>query len=176
MREMDQEPHGSGQVWNGQTGGVSCRHPGRMAGLCSLEDLRMDVWIERGTHFFAVAWDEIARALGGRCEHWEVAWVADAGSPHAFLNGAILERPLREDEAEQLTAQLGAFFGPRDGGPWLLWSGGPTPDLSRFGYVVRGHPMAMIRPPRRATAGSTGAADRRGQKRQHTPRCRAHHH
>jgi ribosomal protein S18 acetylase RimI-like enzyme len=107
----------------------------------------MDYWIERGTHFFAVAWDEIARALGGRCEHREVAWIADAGSPHAFLNGAILERPLREDEAEQLTEHLDAFFGAGDGGPWLLWSGGPTPDLSRFGYVERGHPMAMIRPP-----------------------------
>ena len=45
------------------------------------------------------------------------------------------------------SASFEAFFGERDGGPWLLWSGWPTPDLSYLGYVLWGHPPIMVRPP-----------------------------
>ena len=40
-----------------------------------------------------------------------------------------------------------AFFAQRQGGPWLLWSGWPTPELGRLGYVLWEHPSIMVRPP-----------------------------
>lgn len=106
-----------------------------------------EAWIERGARSLAAALQETARALGGRSESGELAWLADAASPNPFLNGAILMRPLREEEAAPLTARLEAFFGQAEGGPWLLWSGWPTPDLSPLGYVLWGHPPIMVRPP-----------------------------
>jgi len=106
----------------------------------------MDVWIERGSHYLSVAWEGIATSLGGRYERLAFAGLADVGSPNSFLNSVTLERMLRDDEAEQLTAQADAFFAQGDGGPWRLLSGWPTPDRGRFGYTLRGHPPIMVRP------------------------------
>jgi len=106
------------------------------------------VWLGRAARSLAQGWEELARAIGGRTEHWEEAWLADAVSPNPFLNAATLTRPLRDEEAADLTARLDAFFAQRPtGGPWLLWSGWPSPDLAPLGYVLWGHPPVMVRPP-----------------------------
>jgi hypothetical protein len=106
------------------------------------------VWVERAARSLARSWEELARAIGGRTERWDDAWVADAASPNPFVNAVTLTRPLREDDATGLTARLEAFFAARPaGGPWLVWSGWPTPDLSKLGYVLWGHPPIMVRPP-----------------------------
>ncbi|MGE3270816.1 MAG: GNAT family N-acetyltransferase [Chloroflexota bacterium] len=111
-------------------------------GLCS------DAWIDRAMHSLGRGWECIALATGGRAEQWDGLMVADAASPNPFLNSATLTRPLLESEAGPLTARLEAFFAERPvGGPWLLWSGWPTPDLSGLGYVLWGHPPIMVRQP-----------------------------
>jgi hypothetical protein len=116
-----------------------------MSDYQNVDDAR---WVERGTHSLAQSWAAIVQALGGPIEQHDDVWLADAASPNPFLNAATLTRPLQEDGAEALTGRLEAFFGQRPaGGPWLLWSGWPTPDLSRLGYVLWGHPPIMVRPP-----------------------------
>jgi GNAT superfamily N-acetyltransferase len=114
-----------------------------MSGVAERSDAQ---WMERGAHSQAVARETLAPPLGGRAERWPGVWVADAGSPNPFLNGATLLQPLTEAEAEPLTERLERFFGQREGGPWLLWSSWPTPDLSGLGYVLWGHPPVMVRP------------------------------
>jgi hypothetical protein len=105
-------------------------------------------WIERGAKALADGWYEIVRAMGGRTECWDETWLADGASPNPFLNAATLRRPLRPDEAESLTARLEAFFAERpSGGPWLVWNGWETPDLSSLGYVLWGYPPVMVRLP-----------------------------
>ena len=68
--------------------------------------------------------------MGRRTADWEEAWLADAASPNPFLNAVTLTRPLGEDEADALTTRLEAYFAEVPaGGPWLLWSGWPTPTV-----------------------------------------------
>jgi hypothetical protein len=107
-----------------------------------------EVWLGRAARSLAQGWQELVRAMGQRTADWEEVWLADAASPNPFVNAATLTRQMREDEAEGLTARLEAYFAEAPaGGPWLLWSGWPTPDLSRLGYVLWGHPPVMVRPP-----------------------------
>jgi hypothetical protein len=74
--------------------------------------------------------------------------VADAASPNPFLNAVTPTRPFGPDELDNLTARLERVFLERPtGGPWVLWSGWPTADLSRLGYVLWGHPPIMVRRP-----------------------------
>src|SRR4051812_36532825 len=103
------------------------------------DDVDDATWIERGVRSLAESWDVLVRALGGRLERHEDVWLADGASPNPFINAATLRRPLHDSDADALTERLAAFFGQRpDGGPWLLWNGWPTPDLSRLGYVLWG--------------------------------------
>ncbi|MFN8526667.1 MAG: GNAT family N-acetyltransferase [Chloroflexota bacterium] len=103
-------------------------------------------WISVSVGGLALCWSEFAHAVGGRNEDWPLAWVADGASPNPFLNAATLKRPLADGDAAELTAELESFFGARAGGPWLLWSGWPTPDLRAHGYVLWGHPPVLVRP------------------------------
>jgi GNAT superfamily N-acetyltransferase len=106
------------------------------------------VWIERAAASLACGWRLIAEALGERATAWDEVWLADAASPNPFLNAATLRRPLPPAEAAGLTDRMEAFFGERPGGgPWVVWSSWPTPDLSGLGYVLWGHPPIMLRPP-----------------------------
>ena len=116
--------------------------------MTSFEGIDDATWMERSARSLATGWQELARGLGGRVESWSETWLADAASPNPFLNAATLARPLGEVEAASLTARLEEYFAARpEGGPWLLWSGWPTPDLSRHGYVLWGHPPVMVRLP-----------------------------
>jgi hypothetical protein len=117
-----------------------------MAGSAGIGDAA--AWRGRAARSLAQGWTEIVRAMGQRTEAWDDVWLADAASPSPIVNDATLKRPLREDDAERLTARLEAFFGARpEGGPWMLWSAWPTPDLTQYGYELSGQPPIMVRPP-----------------------------
>ncbi len=105
-------------------------------------------WVQRAARSLGQSWEALVQGVGGRTDRTDAVWLADAASPNPFMNAATLTRPLDPAEAAPLTAQLEAFFGARPGGgPWLLWSGWPTPDLAPLGYVLWGHPPILVRPP-----------------------------
>jgi GNAT superfamily N-acetyltransferase len=106
------------------------------------------VWAERGARSLAASWEALVGAIGGRLAHAEDVWLADAASPNSMLNAATLTRPLRRRDTETFTRRLEAFFGTdRPGGPWVLWSAWPTPDLSALGYMSWGSEPIMLRRP-----------------------------
>jgi ribosomal protein S18 acetylase RimI-like enzyme len=115
--------------------------------LQALDQADTQRWIERAVSSIAIGWEAVAEPLGGPVVRSDDVWLADSASPNPFLNAATLRRPMSEHSAEALTARMEAFFAARDGGPWLLWSGWPTPALDRLGYVLWGHPPIMVRPP-----------------------------
>ncbi len=116
--------------------------------MVSHERVPDSTWVASSTHSLALGWELIVQALGGRIEDWDRVAVADAASPNPFLNAVTPTRPLQPDEYPALTARLEAFFLERpDGGPWVLWSGWPAPDLSALGYVLWGHSPIMVRLP-----------------------------
>jgi len=72
--------------------------------------------------------------------------MADGASPMPFSNLAIIERPPGND-TEDLVTEIRAFFGGHPGGPCLLKSLFPLPDLTPFGCTLMGHPPLMLRTP-----------------------------
>jgi hypothetical protein len=108
----------------------------------------------------AQAYEQLVLAAGGRVEHHDELGlvVTDAGSPCPFGNIAHLGRPLADAEAGELVGALRSFYGGAEGGPHLLFSAYPTPDLADHGLVLGGHPPMMIRPaaPAPAAADTTG--------------------
>jgi GNAT superfamily N-acetyltransferase len=105
-----------------------------------------EYWIRVGAQTLAGMCVEVVEALGGRTADWDGDTVFDAESPNPFFNGVCLGKPLDASRASALTDRLEAFFCQREGGPWLLWSAWPTPDLRDLGYVLWGHPPIMVRP------------------------------
>jgi hypothetical protein len=105
-------------------------------------------WSPRAARSLAQSWQTLIGALGGRLERHDDVWLADAASPASLLNAATLVTPLQEEDAASLTRRLEAFFDPhRPGGPWVLWSAWPTPDLSPLGYMSWGDEPIMVRLP-----------------------------
>jgi len=107
----------------------------------------LEAWRERSARNLAVFWEYIPRAMGLTCERWEDAWAADFNSLSPYPNSATLLRPLTEDVAHGLVARLDAFYANQPGGPWLIWSAWPTPDLGAYGMRLMGHPPLMVRLP-----------------------------
>jgi hypothetical protein len=97
----------------------------------------------------ADAFVELARARGDRVEHDEefAITMTDGGSPSLFANPAVLRRPLLEHEWPEAGQRMHAFYAAADGGPFITYSGWPTPDLRSFGFGAIGHPPLMLRPP-----------------------------
>jgi hypothetical protein len=104
-------------------------------------------WIGPSVANLAAFWEHPVRAMGRRSQRWDDAWAADAASPCVFLNSATLLHPLAAADAPALAARLSAFYDADAGGPWLLWSAWPTPDLTPHGFVLAGRPPLMVRPP-----------------------------
>jgi ribosomal protein S18 acetylase RimI-like enzyme len=107
----------------------------------------LDAWRERSARNLAAQWEHIPRAMGLPCERWEDVWAADLGSPAPYPNSAALLRPLREGAAPELVARLDAFYSSHPGGPWMLWSAWPTPDLSATGLRLLEEMPLMVRLP-----------------------------
>lgn len=105
------------------------------------------LWQDLSAANLAAFWEQMARPLGRRVQHWPDAWAVDPGSANPFPNSATLVHPLGEAGAADLAGRLTGFYGAAAGGSWLLWSAWPTPDLSAWGFHLVGHPPLMVRPP-----------------------------
>ncbi|HEY7019602.1 MAG TPA: GNAT family N-acetyltransferase [Ktedonobacterales bacterium] len=116
-----------------------------MPTIPDLSDL--DAWRERSARNLAAQWEHIPSAMGLPCERWEDVWAADLGSPAPYPNSAALLRPLAEDGAPELVARLDAFYNSHPGGPWMLWSAWPTPDLRATGLRLLEEMPLMVRLP-----------------------------
>jgi ribosomal protein S18 acetylase RimI-like enzyme len=116
-----------------------------MPAIPDLSDL--DAWRERSARNLAAQLEHIPHAMGLPSERWETAWAADPGSPAPYPNSATLLRPLTEDDTPDLIARLDAFYSSHPGGPWMLWSAWPTPDLSGAGLRPLGDMPLMVRLP-----------------------------
>jgi GNAT superfamily N-acetyltransferase len=107
----------------------------------------LDAWRDLSCRNLAAFWEYIPHAMGLPCARWEDAWAADLGSPSPFPNSATLLRPLAKDAAPELVARLDAFYSGHPGGPWLIWSAWPDPDLSSNGMQLLEHLLLMVRLP-----------------------------
>jgi GNAT superfamily N-acetyltransferase len=107
----------------------------------------LDAWRDLSSRNLAAQWEHIPHAMGLPCARWEDAWATDLGSPSPFPNSATLLRPLAEDAAEELVERLDAFYAGQPGGPWMIWSAWPTPDLSAYDMRLMGYPPLMVRLP-----------------------------
>lgn len=88
---------------------------------------------------------DLARAAGGRVVEDDDLVLADAGTPSAYTNAAVLRGPVRESDAAGIVSRATTFFAEAPGGPWLLFSPLPTPDLRSHGLGPIGHPPLMFR-------------------------------
>jgi len=72
--------------------------------------------------------------------------LTDAGSPTPFGNLAHLIEPVTEAQTHDLVDALASFYSGAPGGPFLVFSPGPTADLRPYGFTLVGHPPVMFRP------------------------------
>jgi hypothetical protein len=107
----------------------------------------LDAWRNLSSRNLAAFWEYIPRAMGRPCQRWEDAWAADTGLLVATPNSATLLRALTAGVAPELVARLDAFYSGQPGGPWLIWSAWPTPDLSASGMRLEGDTPLMVRLP-----------------------------
>jgi len=98
----------------------------------------------RGT---VASWRAMAGAAGCASLEADGVAAADCGSPADLLNWAVLTRPLDTASAPGVVASLRAFFAQRPGGPYLVVSAWPAPDLRPAGLHLVGHPPLMLRAP-----------------------------
>jgi GNAT superfamily N-acetyltransferase len=97
------------------------------------------------TDAFAEMVVDIARAAGGRVLEDDRFLAADAGTPSAYTNAAVLLGPLSESAMAEVVSRITSFFEDAPGGPWLLFSPVPTADLRPMGLGAVGHPPLMFR-------------------------------
>ena len=75
--------------------------------------------------------------------------LADSRRPAGFSNCATLLQPLRAETLKTTMTEINAFFefhDPSRRGEVLLCSLWPTPDLSRYGWHLMGHPPLHLLP------------------------------
>jgi hypothetical protein len=89
---------------------------------------------------------ETAIAMGAPVHRDDDILAIDPGSPIFFLNGALARHPLDASTAPAITESVQQFFRERAGGPFVIMSVWPTPDLAPFGFELVGHPPFMFRP------------------------------
>ncbi len=104
-------------------------------------------WQDLSAANLAAFWESLVRPMDRRRIHWDDAWAVDPGCANPFPNSATLLRSLAEADAGDLAARLNGFYGAASGGPWMLWSAWPTPDLGPWGFHLAGHPPLMVRLP-----------------------------
>lgn len=116
----------------------------------------VEVWRIMSAANLALFLEYPLRMMGGRWRRWDEVWAADAASAAAFPNSATLLKPLSEESAGGLVADLSQFYAQASGGPWMLWSAWPTPDLASYGMQLAGYPPLMVRPPAPFSSTATG--------------------
>jgi hypothetical protein len=87
---------------------------------------------------------DLATRAGGRTRATPAVTMADAASPVVFDNIAVLLQPPTYIDLEGTLEAVLSFFPPER--HFVVLSAWPTPDLSRFGLVLMGHPPLMFRP------------------------------
>lgn len=107
----------------------------------------VDAWRAISTRNLKLQWELLPRAMGKRWSRWDDVWAADPASKAPYLNSATLLRPIAGHEAGAMIARLDQFYAQQTGGPWMLWSAWPTPDLAPFGMRLGGYPPLMVRLP-----------------------------
>lgn len=88
----------------------------------------------------------IAVAAGGRAAGSDGVVLTDSGGPVAYLNQAVLQRPLQGID-DPVLDQVDEFWVGEGGRANLLLSIWPTPDLAARGWSLVGHPAFVARPP-----------------------------
>ncbi len=106
-----------------------------------------DDWLARTARNAAGFWEHMARAKGRYWVHWDDIWAADAQSPSPIPNTATLLQPLHSARVAALVARMDGFYAQRPGGPWMLWSAWPSPDLQPWGFRLIGDMPLLIRRP-----------------------------
>lgn len=107
----------------------------------------IDAWQTISANNLALQFEYIPRAVGKRWVRWDGLWAADMNLPVAYPNSGTMLRPLEESEAADVVARLDQFYDEDIGGPWMLWSAWPTPDLSPYGMRQAGQTPLMVRLP-----------------------------
>lgn len=108
-------------------------------------DTEPDTLLRAYTDGFADMCAHIAAGAGGRVERTEHLTLADAGSPAAYLNGAVITAPLDDSEVDDAVRHAQRFFAAGRGGPWILLAPTPIRDLRHLGLAPVGHPPFMVR-------------------------------
>ncbi|HEY1389919.1 MAG TPA: GNAT family N-acetyltransferase [Ktedonobacterales bacterium] len=107
----------------------------------------IDTWRTISASNLALQFEHIPRSMGKPWVRWDGVWAADTKLPAAYPNSATMLRPLVEQEAADVVARLDQFYAQDVGGPWMLWSAWPTPDLTPYGMRSAGQTPLMVRPP-----------------------------
>jgi hypothetical protein len=105
-----------------------------------------DNLIKGYVHGYADLMEATAAALGWPLLRTARFVAVDAGTAFPFQQTVVPLRPFGTDEADDLLAEVDAFYAPRPGGPYLLWCGFPVPSLADRGWQAMGHPPLMFRP------------------------------
>jgi GNAT superfamily N-acetyltransferase len=113
----------------------------------ALAPASVEAWLAHSALNNAAAWDLSPRRMERRRRCWDDVWAADPGLANPFPNSATLLRPMTEASAQGVIDRLNAFYDAGPGGPWMLWSPWPTPELRPHGFELMGHPPLMIRQP-----------------------------
>ena len=87
--------------------------------------------------------DHLASAVGGRSDRTPDVALSDSGVAAAYLNQAVLLRPIC-DAHDAVLDHVASFYA---GSAGLLLSPWPTPDLAGRGWQLVGHPMFVLRGP-----------------------------
>jgi hypothetical protein len=87
--------------------------------------------------------DHLVAAVGGRSDRTPGVALSDSGVAAAYLNQAVLLRPVW-DAHDAVLDQVASFYA---GSAGLLLSPWPTPDLAGRGWQLVGHPMFVVRGP-----------------------------
>jgi hypothetical protein len=97
----------------------------------------------------ANAFGSLAAARGDRVGEFEEFGLVltDSGSMSPFGNVAALRRPLRDSEWPGAARVMHHFYAQHPGGPFIVFSAWPTPNLRDTGFGLVGHPPMMLRPP-----------------------------
>ena len=94
--------------------------------------------------------DHLAGAVGGRSDRTAGVALSDSGVAAAYLNQAVLLRPVF-DAHDTVLDHVASFYA---GSAGLLLSPWPTPDLAGRGWQLVGHPMFVVRGPAGEPAGA----------------------
>jgi hypothetical protein len=96
----------------------------------------------------AEAFGALARARGDRVEDdadFQML-LADGNLPTPFGNVVAPRRPFTADEWPAAAERMHRFFAGEPGGPFIVFSALPTPDLRTLDFGRVGHPPLMFRP------------------------------